>query len=138
MGTYWANTSSNSLVGKLVREGSKNIKENFESLLRGESIRVEIDEQTVYDLLDNDEQAVWSLLLASGYLKVKEYEAYTSQYGEWREEYELELTNFEVKSMFRVMIQKWFGGVKSDYNDFIKALIRYGVLHSKECYYHRI
>lgn len=123
VGTYWANTSSNSFVGKLVREGSKNIKENFESLLRGESIRAEIDEQTVYDLLDNDEQAVWSLLLASGYLKVKEYEAYTSQYGEWREEYELELTNFEVKSMFRVMIQKWFGAVKSDYNDFIKALL---------------
>lgn len=122
-GVYWANTSSNSLVGKLVREGSRNIKETFERLLQGESIRTEIDEQIVYDLLDGSEQALWSLLLASGYMKVKKYEAYTSEFGEWREDYELELTNFEVKVMFRNMIRKWFGSVRADYNDFIKALL---------------
>ena len=77
-GTYWANTSSNSLVNKLIREGSRNIKENFERLLQGEAI-------CVYDLLENDEQAAWSLLLASGYLKVKKYEAGISEFGEWRE-----------------------------------------------------
>lgn len=123
VGAYWANTSSNSLIGKLVREGSRNVKEAFESLLQGESICTEIDEQIVYDLLDGDEQAIWSLLLASGYLKVKKYEAYTSAYGEWKQDYELELTNFEVKVMFRSMIQKWFGSVKDDYNDFIRALL---------------
>lgn len=123
VGTYWANTSSNSLVGKLVREGSRNIKETFESLLRGESICTEIDEQIVYDLLDSDEQAIWSLLLASGYLKVKRYEVYTSEFGEWKQDYELELTNFEVKAMFRNMVRKWFGSVKADYNDFIRALL---------------
>lgn len=123
VGAYWANTSSNSLVGKLVREGNRNIKENFESLLRGESIQAEIDEQIVYDLLNSDEQTVWSLLLASGYLKVKKYETYTSQFGEWKEDYELELTNFEVKSMFRSMVRKWFNSARPDYNDFIKALI---------------
>ncbi len=123
VGAYWANTSSNSLVGKLVREGSRNIKETFERLLQGESIRTEIDEQIVYDLLDGSEQALWSLLLASGYMKVKKYEAYTSEFGEWREDYELELTNFEVKVMFRNMIRKWFGSVRADYNDFIKALL---------------
>ena len=120
---YWANTSSNSLIGNLIMGGSKNIKENFQSLLEGKSICTEIDEQIVYDLLDSDEQAVWSLLLASGYLKVKKYEAYTSEFGEWKQDYELELTNFEVKTMFRGMIQKWFGSVKSDYNDFIRALL---------------
>ncbi len=123
VGAYWANTSSNSLVGKLVREGNRNIKENFESLLRGESIQAEIDEQIVYDLLNSDEQTVWSLLLASGYLKVKKYETYTSQFGEWKEDYELELTNFEVKSMFRSMVRKWFNSARTDYNDFIKALM---------------
>ncbi len=123
VGAYWANTSSNSLAGKLIREGSRNIKENFESLLRGESIQAEIDEQIVYDLLNSDEQTVWSLLLASGYLKVKKYEAYTSQFGEWKEDYELELTNFEVKSMFRSMVRKWFNSARTDYNDFIKALM---------------
>ncbi len=123
VGAYWANTSSNSLVGKLVREGSRKVKETFERLLQGESIRAEIDEQIVYDLLDGSEQALWSLLLASGYMKVKDYKVYTSEFGEWREDYELELTNFEVRVMFRNMIRKWFGSVRADYNDFIKALL---------------
>ncbi len=120
---YWANTSSNSLIGKLVREGSRKVKETFASLLQGESICAEIDEQIVYDMLDSDEQAVWSLLLAGGYLKVKKYEAYTSEFGEWKQDYELELTNFEVKAMFRSMVRKWFGSVKDDYNDFVRALL---------------
>ncbi len=123
VGAYWANTSSNSLVEKLVREGSRKVKETFERLLQGESIRAEIDEQIVYDLLDGSEQALWSLLLASGYMKVKDYKVYTSEFGEWREDYELELTNFEVRVMFRNMIRKWFGSGRADYNDFIKALL---------------
>ena len=120
---YWTNTSSNSLVSKLIREGSGKIKEAFESLLKDESIRTTIDEQIVYDLLDQDEQAVWSLLLASGYLTVKNFETYTTEFGEWKQEYELKLTNFEVKIMFRNMFRKWFSSTDSDYNDFIKALL---------------
>lgn len=137
VGTYWANTSSNSLVGKLVREGSKNIKETFERLLQGEAVCTEIDEQIVYDLLDSDEQAVWSLLLASGYLKVKKYETYTSEFGEWKQDYELELTNFEVKAMFRGMIRKWFGSVYADYTDFIKALLL-GDIRAMNIYMNRV
>lgn len=74
-GAYWANTSSNSLVGKLIREGSRDVKESFETLLQGGNIAAEIDEQVVYSMLGGDEQALWSLLLASGYLKVKKAEA---------------------------------------------------------------
>lgn len=123
VGAYWTNTSSNGLVGKLVRESSRDVKESFERLLDGEAVCAEIEEQIVYELLDHDEQAVWSLLLAGGYLKVNRHEAYISEFGEWKEEYELKLTNFEVKTMFRGMIRKWFVSVKSDYNDFIKALL---------------
>ncbi len=123
VGAYWANTSSNGLVDKLVREGSKGIKESFELLLGGEAIRTEIDEQIVYQMLDRDERAVFSLLLAGGYLKVKNYEACTTEFGEWRQEYELELTNFEVRVMFRNMVRGWFGVTFSDYNDFLKALL---------------
>lgn len=122
-GTYWVNTSSNDLLSKLVREGSRNMKSTFEKLIQGESFRTELDEQIVYELIDRNEQAVWSLLLASGCLKVKRYNEYMSQFGEWKQEYELELTNFEVKTMFRGMIRKWFHDVRSDYNDFIKALL---------------
>ena len=123
VGAYWANTSSNTLIGKLIRESSPTIKKTFEHLLQGESIHLEIDEQIVYQLLDSDEQAIWSLLLASGYLKVKDFTEYISAFGEWKQEYDLEMTNFEVKSMFRNIIRNWFGNVKSDYNDFINALL---------------
>ncbi len=122
-GTYWANSSSNGLVGKLIREGSKELKVSFESLLQGESITIEIDEQIVYDQLNQDEQAIWSLLLASGYLKVKHFKAYLSDFGEWKQEYELQLTNFEVRTMFRTMVKKWFVSAVSVYNDFVKALL---------------
>lgn len=124
VGAYWANTSSNSLVGKLIKEGDSNIKQTFERLIQGETIRVEIDEQIVYDQLAVRQDDIWSLLLASGYLKVKNYEAYTTEYGEWKQDYELELTNFEVRVMFRSMVRGWFDAALSDYNDFIKALLQ--------------
>lgn len=120
---YWANSSSNALAGKLIQEGNKDIKQEFEKLLQGESIRTEIDEQIVYNQLDQDEQAIWSLLLASGYLKVKRIETRVLDFGGRVQIYELCLTNLEVKLMFRNMIRKWFGRVASVYNDFIKALL---------------
>ena len=123
VGAYWANTSSNRLVGKLLREGNSDVKRMFESLLQGESIKVEIDEQIVYNQLSMENNAIWSLLLASGYLKIKSYETYTTEYGEWRQDYELELTNFEVRVMFRAMVRSWFDSPSSNYNDFIKALL---------------
>ena len=84
---------------------------------------MEIDEQIVYHQLSVKKNAVWSLLLASGYLKVVTYKQYVTDYGEWKEEYELALTNFEVRVMFRSMVRGWFDRVSSNYNDFIKALL---------------
>ena len=75
VGAYWANTSSNSLVGKLIQEGDPEVKKTFERLIQGESIRVEMGEQIIYDQLSTKKNAIWSLLLASGYLKVKDYQA---------------------------------------------------------------
>ena len=121
--TYWANTSSNSLIGKLLREGNRQIKEKFEKLLQGESIKSPIDEQIVYNQLDGNERAVWSLLLASGYLKVLSYEQYRDIPEENQPQYELSITNLEVKLMFRNMIGQWFASAESDYNDFVKALL---------------
>ena len=123
-GTYWANTSSNSLVGKLLREGDRRIKEKFETLLRGESIQSMIDEQIVYNQLDGNERAVWSLLLASGYLKVLSYESYLDIPEGTQPKYELALTNLEVRMMFQNMIRDWFTEVEADYNDFITALLQ--------------
>ncbi|MBQ4530270.1 MAG: AAA family ATPase [Lachnospiraceae bacterium] len=121
--TYWANTSNNSLVGKLIREGNKDIKSTFEALLRGEIIRCPIDEQIVYDQLDDDDTAIWSLLIASGYLKVLTYEKQTAT-GFGRERmYDLCLTNGEVVDMFYSMVRGWFRPAKSNYSDFVSALL---------------
>lgn len=124
-GLYWANMSANSLVGKLLREGSPDIKESFERLLAGDTLRCVIDEQIVYDQLERNESAVWSLLLASGYLKVLNYE----DEGQLAESntggalYELTITNFETRRMFERMVTGWFNPAGTDYNDFIKALL---------------
>lgn len=119
--TYWSNTSSNSLVGQLLREGNRKIKEKFETLLQGGYIQSAIDEQIIYNQLDGNERAVWSLLLASGYLKVVSYDNYTDE--KTQPQYELALTNLEVRLMFQNMIHNWFSEAEEDYNDFIKAML---------------
>ena len=70
VGTYWANTSSNSLIGKIIREGSCQVKESFEELLAGRNIITQIDEQIVYNRLDLDENAIWSLFWQVGILRL--------------------------------------------------------------------
>ena len=135
-GTYWANTSSNSLVNKLVREGNRKIKTIFEDLLKGKSIQCEVDEQIIYNQLDVDKNAIWSLLLASGYLKVLSHER-MELVGDREVLYELALTNYEVKRMFYSMVRGWFKGIAEDYNDFVKALLRDDVEEMNE-YMNRI
>ncbi len=123
-GLYWANTSSNRLAGKLLREGSRDVKKAFEGLLEGEHLITPIDEQIVYEQLDTNEWAIWSLLLASGYLKVLRYEKYEDLGDAFRDaNYELDLTNFEVRRMFGSMIKGWFAETGADYHDFIKAFL---------------
>ena len=121
--TYWANTSSNSLVGKLIREGNGEIKAQFEELLQGKNLRVPVDEQIVYNQLDDNENAIWSLLLASGYLKVLSFDDMGALEYEEEACYELALTNQEVRVMFKDMVKSWFRKTSADYNSFIKAML---------------
>lgn len=117
--TYWANTSSNDLVGKLIREGSPDMKVIMEDLLEGRTLHTQIDEQIGFNQLDCSEDAVWSLLLASGYLCLEQYNLNKRGYTE----YELKLTNKEVFILFEKMIDGWFKQSASSYNAFIKALL---------------
>lgn len=122
---YWVNSSSDDLVGKLLKEADGEVKEKMERLLKGESITSEIDEEIVYSQLGNKQDAIWGLLLAGGYLKVLQFE----DHGQFqtlkrrRPKYELSLTNLEVHYMFEDMISGWFGEDSCNYNDFIKALL---------------
>lgn len=54
----------------MIREGNKEVKKDFERLLSGEMLTTVIDEQIVYNDLSVNRTAIWSLLLASGYLKL--------------------------------------------------------------------
>ncbi len=134
LGAYWANTSSNSLVGKLIQEGSKETKQAMEGLLSGKKLVVEVDEQIVYNQLFQKRNGVWSLLLASGYLKVAGTE-FAERTG--RTYYELELTNKEVRVMFEGMIRDWFAPREDTYNDFIKALLL-GDVDAMNAYMNRV
>ena len=120
--TYWADSSSNGLINSLVKTGSSYIKMMMEMLLKGETIAVPIDEQIVFSELDYSEDAVWSLMLASGYLKVISSDALTGDRTK-AVMYNLALTNFEIKLMFENMVLRWFSPAKMETNEFIKALI---------------
>ena len=120
--TYWADSSSNGLINSLVQKGSPYIKTMIENLISGEKINVIVDEQIVFSELDYSEDAVWSLMLASGYLKVVSSEE-LNLIRESDNEYELALTNREILFMFRKMILRWFSPVKHETNEFIRALI---------------
>lgn len=135
VGPYWTNTSSNTLVGQLIQQGDKYLKETFEKLVKGQSIYAEIDEQIAFEQLDREENALWSLLLASGYLKVLGFQI-EKKYG-WKRIYELQITNFEVMLMFRNMVSNWFAQASSSYNDFIKSLLQ-GDLKAMNVYMNRV
>ena len=126
--TYWSNTSGNGLVNQLIQKGNPDIKQTMEDLLQGNSFEAEIDEKIVFDQLNGSADAVWSLLLATGYLKVlnvrtldMDEEGLGAEGDVW---YTLTITNLETKRMFRKMVKDWF---KNDtevyYNEFIKALL---------------
>ena len=117
---YWANSSSNRLVNLLIREGNAQTKTIMEDLMKGGVLETEIDEEIIFDQLQRKYGAVWSMLLASGYLKVVDRK-FSQETGAFT--YHLELTNREVYMMFRNMIRDWFSGEDVPYNGFIKALL---------------
>lgn len=117
---YWAATSSNSLISKLIQSAAPEIKEGMESLLEGEEIVVNFDEQIVFDQLDQSKNAIWSLLLAGGYLRTEEVEYRGMMLEPW---YHLQITNLETFSAFSSMFKGWFENAASNYNEFVEALL---------------
>ena len=116
---YWANTSGNALASSIVRTGGKDLKQDFEALLKGGSVEKVIDEQVVFSELGSRPDAVWALLLASGYLRLPDPAPAIPSETPRR----LELTNREVRSCFDRMIRGWFDQAAEQYNDFVRALL---------------
>ena len=133
LGAYWVNTSSNRLASNLLREGNSNVKKDFEDLLSGGVLELDIDEQIAYNQLSVKKNTMWSLLLASGYLKVLDT-TFVERTG--RTYYTLVLTNKEVTLMFEDMVRDWFFE-GDNYNDFIKALLL-GDVEAMNLYMNRV
>lgn len=118
LGPYWVNTSSNSLASKVIREGDAGIKVDFEELMRGGTTSQKIDEQVVFGELGSRPGAVWSLLLANGYLRVV-----SSEHAEDGGRMRLALTNLEVREAFDSLVRGWFEPVSTQYNGFVRSLL---------------
>ena len=126
---YWANTSSNNLVSNLIREGASDVKIAMEDLIEGKSIEKVIDEEIIFEQLDDNSEAIWSLLLAAGYLKVEDVT--DADNGE-DAVYRLSLTNLEVRKEFRKMVQGWFKKASIRYHDFVEALLANDVAYMNQ------
>ena len=91
----------------------------MEELLLGRSFQTYLDEEIVFKQLNKSKTAVWSLLLASGYLKALQVKQNSTD----KQEYVLALTNKEVCMMFDEMVMGWFSNQRLDYDEFSKALL---------------
>ncbi len=121
IGAYWASTSSNTLINSLIQQSATDIKEKMETLLQEKEILVTFDEQIVFEQLQQDKNAIWSLLLASGYLKVLKVEQRGILLEPW---YRLKITNLETLGMFTGMFKGWFSASDCNYNAFVQALLQ--------------
>ncbi|MCI8993463.1 MAG: AAA family ATPase [Eubacterium sp.] len=119
-GTYWADTSSNALVSELIKTGTPELKMQMEELITGGNMKLLLDEQVVFEQLKKKKGAIWSLMVASGYLKPEE-RIFCPEEGKFS--YNLKITNHEVELMFRDMITSWFPEDATAYGNFKEALI---------------
>ena len=117
--SYWINTSSNKIIGDIIRKHPAHCKYEIERLMAGEVVHKKINENITFQYLDGDENSLWSLLLAIGYIKadnVVRILEYT--------ECDVSVTNKEVMSMFETQILGMFEEGSVYYNDFVNALLR--------------
>ncbi len=132
---YWMNTSGNALVGKLIREGSVDVKQEFETMMNGGTIWTEIDGSITYADLKSDSKTIWSWLLTTGYVKAVSMQGGGSEGIPMT--YEVTLTNMEVRIGMNRLIERWFGDSYNEYTNFIRMLLR-GDLEGMNIYMDRV
>jgi len=102
---YWLNTSDNQIVETLLTSGGKELKEELELLIRGESIEKPIDENIILKNISHREDLLWSFLLMGGYLKqtAKRRDPASGKFF-----YTLSIPNEEVKTTYTAIIGNYF------------------------------
>ncbi len=119
LAAYWSHTSSNKLAGDLIQKGAAGIKQSVEDLLNGKTICAAIDEEIVFEELGYQKNAVWGLLLASGYLRIDGFQL--NRRG--KQEHLLALTNLEVREAFDHTFAGWLDSKGYPNDDFSDALL---------------
>ncbi|WP_162789989.1 AAA family ATPase [Cardinium endosymbiont of Sogatella furcifera] len=120
---YWVNTGNNNLIEKKVLTAHSDIKEQFEQLMRGESVTISINKHLAFDILDKDDTSFWSLLLFAGYLtfETSSLSAYTTVY-----DCKVSIPNYEIWRLYSTFFQAWFVNQferKPQYDSFLKHLV---------------
>ncbi|HQM02251.1 MAG TPA: AAA family ATPase, partial [Ruminococcus flavefaciens] len=100
---FWSNTSSNSVIHKLITEADDSVREKVEELMSGESICVPIYEDSVYADIDEDKKQIWSFLLFTGYLKSVNLRNINDILHA-----DLVIPNVEIRTIYQRSILQWF------------------------------
>jgi len=115
LSTHWVNTSTNDLIKELCQKADTSIKQDLDILTQGGSINKAIDDNIVFTNLSNDEEALWSLLLHSGYLR---YDNIAVDEETGSEIADLSLPNSEILCLFKKdIVKNWFTPAPSKMRD---------------------
>lgn len=104
--SYWNNTSDNSIIRSFIDYSGSNITKKLETLLSGNSISQQIDENLTYDYLHSSEENLWSILYLTGYLTSSKIDSLSVSGS--NEISTLKIPNAEIKEIFETTIMKWF------------------------------
>lgn len=101
--SYWANTSSNSIVKSLIERADDEIKSEIEALIEGKTIEKPVHEDITYDEVYDNMDNLYNFMFFTGYFKkVSERMEGESRYIKFT------IPNKEVKYIFKTKILKWF------------------------------
>ena len=99
---YWANTSGNDLILRLLKKADQTTKDEMEELLNGGEITKKIRQELTYRDIDDSVENVWSVLYSTGYLTGKHVA------NEDADIFSLWIPNGEIRKLFSDLVQDWF------------------------------
>ena len=97
---YWANTSGNDLIRRLLKKADQTTRDEIEELINGSNIVKEIRQELTYRDVEDSIENIWSVLYSTGYL--------TQRSRLPGRKMELALPNREVKELFINLVKDWF------------------------------
>lgn len=112
--SYWKNTSDNAIIRSFIEYAGTNITKKMETLLAGNYIIQNIDENLTYDYLHSSEENLWSILYLTGYLTRVRESKLQAQIPEGT--VALQIPNAEIKEIFETTVIKWFSDTAKNWN----------------------